>query len=67
MNQSFAAHPGPLLLAEEALLRRSYDQLQATLSIGRVATWSWHIGSDKVYGDQNLLRLFDVNETLASE
>ncbi|CAN5475549.1 hypothetical protein BH09BAC4_BH09BAC4_29140 [soil metagenome] len=63
MNQSFAAHPSPLLPAEEALLRRSYDQLQAALSIGLVATWFWTIGSDNVSGDQNLLRLFDINET----
>ncbi|MBD2757658.1 PAS domain-containing sensor histidine kinase [Spirosoma validum] len=60
MNQPAPAQSTPLLPAEEALLRRSYDQLQAALSIGLVATWYWEINTDKVYGDQNLLRLFGV-------
>ncbi|MFD2932972.1 PAS domain-containing sensor histidine kinase [Spirosoma flavum] len=58
MNQPLAAQPSPLLPDEEALLRRSYDQLQTALSIGLIATWFWDIGTDKVYGDLNLLRLF---------
>ncbi|UFH53951.1 PAS domain-containing protein [Spirosoma sp. KNUC1025] len=58
MNQLFAAQLSPLLPTEEALLRRSYDQLQTALSIGLIATWFWDITNDKVYGDQNLLRLF---------
>ena len=63
MNQLFAAQLSPLLPDEEALLRRSYDQLQSALSIGLVATWYWEINSDKVYGDHNLLRMFGTPET----
>lgn len=63
MNQPASAQSSSLLPAEEALLRRSYDQLQAALSIGLVATWYWEINTDRVYGDQNLLRLFGVFET----
>ncbi|GAB3779942.1 hypothetical protein GCM10028818_31290 [Spirosoma horti] len=62
MNQPVAAHFTPSVTAEETLLRRSYDQLQTALSIGMIATWFWDIGTDKVSGDLNLLRLFDVNE-----
>ncbi|WP_420147011.1 PAS domain-containing sensor histidine kinase [Spirosoma sp.] len=63
MNQLLAAQFSPLLPAEEALLRRSYDHLQTALSIGLVATWFWEIKTDNVYGDQNLLRLFGLPDT----
>ncbi|AKD54438.1 PAS domain-containing sensor histidine kinase [Spirosoma radiotolerans] len=62
MNQPVAAQSTPLVPTEETLLRRSYDQLQTALSIGMIATWFWDIGTDKVSGDLNLLRLFGVNE-----
>lgn len=61
MNQLPAAQ-STLFTDEEALLRRSYDQLQTALSIGLIATWFWDIGNDKVYGDVNLLRLFGLSE-----
>jgi PAS domain S-box-containing protein len=64
MNQPFAAQSTPLQPDEEVLLRRSYDQLQTALSIGLIATWFLDIGSDKVYGDLNLLRLFSVQDDL---
>ncbi|AUD02545.1 PAS domain-containing sensor histidine kinase [Spirosoma pollinicola] len=62
MNQPFAAQSTSLLPDEEALLRRSYDQLQTALSIGLIATWFWDIQTDKVYGDLNLFRLFGIPE-----
>ena len=65
MNQPSAAQSSSLLSDEETLLRRSYDQLQTALSIGLIATWFWDIGQDKVYGDQNLLRLFGVTNSQA--
>ncbi len=64
MNQPVAAQSTSLLPSEEALLRRSYDQLQTALSIGLIATWFWDIGTDKVYGDLNLMRLFGLHEPL---
>ncbi|QDK82240.1 PAS domain S-box protein [Spirosoma sp. KCTC 42546] len=63
MNQPLAAQPILLLPDEEALLRRSYDQLQTALSIGLIATWFWDIGNDLVYGDRNLFQFFGVTET----
>ncbi|GAA4419629.1 PAS domain-containing sensor histidine kinase [Nibrella viscosa] len=44
----------------EAALHRAQTQLQAALSAGLVSTWFWDINQDKVYGDQNLARLFGV-------
>ncbi|GAB2557802.1 PAS domain-containing sensor histidine kinase [Spirosoma aerophilum] len=64
MNQPFAAQSTPLQPDEEALLRRSFDQLQTALSIGLIATWFLDIGADKVYGDVNLFRLFSVHDEL---
>lgn len=66
MNQPTAAQFSPLLSDEESLLRRSYDQFQTALSIGLIATWFWDIGNDKLYGDPNLLRMFDVADTQTS-
>ena len=63
MNQPPAAQLSSLVPDEDALLRRSYDQLLTALSIGLVATWLWDVNKDKVYGDQNLFRLFGVAET----
>ncbi|QMW00949.1 PAS domain-containing protein [Spirosoma foliorum] len=63
MNQPPAAPSTTLQPHEEALLRRSYDQLQTALSIGLIATWFWDIGTDQVFGDRNLLRFFGVDET----
>ena len=63
MNQPSSAPSTTLHPDQEALFRRSYDQLQTTLSFGMVATWYWDIGHDEVYGDRNLLRLFGVAET----
>ncbi|GAB3801841.1 hypothetical protein GCM10028819_29900 [Spirosoma humi] len=67
MNQPFAAQPTPLAPIDETLLRRSYDQLQTALSIGLIATWFWDIGTDRVSGDLNLLRLFGVDEQAGTD
>ncbi|SOD78288.1 PAS domain-containing sensor histidine kinase [Spirosoma fluviale] len=63
MNRPFAAPSTSLLANEEALLLRSYDQLQTALSIGLIATWFWDLGADNVVGDQNLLRMFGIPES----
>ncbi|GAB3038917.1 PAS domain-containing sensor histidine kinase [Spirosoma pulveris] len=63
MNRPFAAPSTSLLVNEEALLLRSYDQLQTALSIGLIATWFWDLEADNVVGDLNLLRMFGIHET----
>ncbi|WP_338871506.1 PAS domain-containing protein [Spirosoma sp. SC4-14] len=64
MNQlNYQRSPHP----EEALLLRSYNQFQTALSIGLIATWFWDIDSDRVYGDSNLLRMFDQKSADATE
>lgn len=65
MNQPSSAQSSTLSPDQEALFRRSYDQLQIALGFGLVATWFWNIGHDKVYGDRNLFGLFGI--TKASE
>jgi len=61
LNHQRSSHP------EEALLLRSYNQFQTALSIGLIATWFWDINSDRVYGDSNLLRMFDLDNTDITE
>lgn len=63
MDQPITANVSAFIADEETLLRRSYDQLQNALSVGSIATWHWDIGNDRVFGDQNLFRLFALPET----
>ncbi|GAB4039564.1 PAS domain-containing sensor histidine kinase [Spirosoma gilvum] len=63
MNQPTAAHFSLQFSEEESVLRRSYDQFQTALSIGLIATWFWDIGQDKVYGDSNLLSMFNLADS----
>ncbi|GAB3943372.1 hypothetical protein GCM10028805_09520 [Spirosoma harenae] len=66
MNQPFDAKYTQQVTDNEALLQRSYAQLQTALSIGLIATWLWDIGNDNVVGDQNLLRFFGLTDSSLS-
>ena len=42
-------------------LRDAQMRLEATLSAGEIATWTWDIRANRVIGDKNLARLFSVS------
>ncbi len=46
---------------KEEQLRDVNSRLQATLVATEVATWTWDVVNDHVYGDKNLARFFSVS------
>jgi PAS domain S-box-containing protein len=45
-----------------AQLGEARERLEAALIAGEVATWVWHIPEDRVMGDRNLTRIFNLTE-----
>jgi PAS domain S-box-containing protein len=45
-----------------AQLGEARERLEAALIAGEVATWVWHIPEDRMMGDRNLTRMFNMTE-----
>ena len=45
----------------EARLRNAQARLEAALTAGGIATWTWDLATDRVVADPNLARLFSVS------